>query len=338
MRTERFSRQVAFSKLGKEGQERLAGARAAVIGLGALGSVIAQSLCRSGVGFLRLVDRDYVEESNLQRQVLYDEADALEGLPKAEAAARKLRAIDSAIELEAVAADVTSANVERLVKDVDVVLDGTDNFQVRYLLNEACVKHGVPWVYGGALMDYGVTMDIIPGTTACLRCLLRDMPPPGSQPTCATAGVLNMATGVIGNIEAVEGLKIILKSPAIRRTYLSLSLWDSSFEEAAIERDPDCPTCGHGRYELLGAARDSHAVSLCGRDSVQVSPAEGRKVDFEAIADRLRGQGSVKVGEFMLVFSSERHEIRLFRDGRAIISKVRDEGAAKSVYAEYIGL
>jgi adenylyltransferase/sulfurtransferase len=338
VRADRFSRQIAYGKIGQAGQERLIGARAAIIGIGALGTVIAQSLCRSGIGFLRLVDRDYVEESNLQRQVLFDEADARDGLPKAAAAAAHLRAIDSNVVVDPVVADLSPANVERIVGDVDVVLDGTDNFQARYLVNEACHKHGIPWVYGGALQDFGATMNILPGKGPCLRCLLRDAPIPGSFPTCATAGILNMATGVIGSIEAAEALKILLGSGEVRKTYLTLSLWDFSVQELKLERDPGCPTCGEGRYELLGASSDAYAVSLCGRDSVQVSPAAGTNVNFEALAARLRSLGSVKISEFMLTFVSPEREFRLFRDGRAIISKVRDAGAAKSVYAEFIGL
>lgn len=338
MRENRFSRQTAFAKIGRAGQERLAGARAAVIGVGALGTVIAQALCRSGLGFIRLVDRDYVEESNLPRQVLFDEADAREGLPKAVAAAARLRGIDSEARIEAVAADVNSANVERLIGDVDVVLDGSDNFQVRYLVNDACLKLGIPWVYGGAIQDSGATMNIVPGSGPCLRCLLRDAPEPGALPTCASAGVMNMAPGLIGNIEASEALKILLGSAAVRTTYLAVSLWDFSFQESRLERDPDCPACSRGRYDFLDTARDAYAVSLCGRDSIQVSPAEGTIVDFESIALRLRSLGSVKVNEFMLTFSSRERDIRLFKDGRAIISRVRDPGAAKSVYAEFIGL
>jgi molybdopterin-synthase adenylyltransferase len=334
----RFSRQIAYGKIGAEGQAKLAAARVAVIGIGALGTVSANALCRSGVGFLRLVDRDYVEESNLQRQSLFDEADAREGTPKAQAAAAHLRAVDSETEIEALIADVTAANVERIVKDVDVVIDGSDNFQLRFLLNEACQKHRVPWVYGGALMDYGVTMNILPGATACLRCLHREAPPPGSLPTCASAGVINMITGVIASIQAAEAIKILLGSPSVRKDYLSISLWDSSFRTVEVERDPDCPVCGRARYELLGARGEAYATSLCGRDAVQVSPAEGKTVNFEDIAKRLRPLGSVKASEFMLLFSSPEHDIRLFKDGRAIITKVRDEGEGKSVYAEFIGL
>ncbi len=337
MGTGRHARQLAFAKLGAEGQARLAGSRVAVIGVGGLGTVAAQALCRAGVGFVRLVDRDYVEESNLPRQVLYDEADVREGLPKAVAAARRLGAVDSSIALEARVVDVDASNVDDLVRDVDLVIDGGDNFAVRFLVNEACLARGVPWIYGGALGDYGVTMNVLPGRGPCLRCLLRECPPPGSLPSCAEAGVLNMATGVIGNIQAAEGLKLLLGSPDLRRTYLSVSLWKSRFHELALERDPGCPSCGDGDRHPPRLERDSLALALCGRDSVQLSPAGARELDFEALAARLGPLGEVRRNEYMLSFAAEGREIRVFRDGRAIVSKVRDEGEAKSFYAEYIG-
>jgi molybdopterin-synthase adenylyltransferase len=249
MRVERFSRQSAYAKIGPEGQERLARGRAVVIGLGGLGTVISHELLRSGLGFIRLVDRDRVEESNLPRQMLYDEADLREGGPKAIAAAARLRSIDSEAEIEAVVAELTSANVESLIADVDVVLDGTDNFETRYIVNEACHGLALPWVYGGAVMDMGSTMNILPGKGPCLRCLLRDMPPSRSSLTCATVGVLNMATGVVGSIQAAEALKIILGSDDVRTSYLSFSLWDFSFQELDLAADPDCPTCGRGALQ-----------------------------------------------------------------------------------------
>jgi adenylyltransferase/sulfurtransferase len=335
----RYSRQVAFSKVGREGQERLAECRVVVVGIGALGSVIANDLARAGVGHLRLVDRDYVEEGNLQRQVLFTEADAREGRPKAEAAVEYLAAVNSSIAMEPFVTDVNAGNVERIIADADVVVDGSDNFEVRYIINDACQKMRLPWIYGGALMDSGVTMNILPGVGPCFRCLMPDPPAPGSQPTCASAGVLNMISGVIGNIEAAEAIKVVLGSPAIRRTMLALSLWDFTMQEIEIEREPECPSCARGRFDFLESSRGgSYAVSLCGRDAVQVSPPEGTEVDFASIADRLRPIGQVRVGPFMLTFADSTREIRLFKDGRAIITKVRDEASAKSIYSELIGL
>ena len=334
----RYSRQIAYGKVGRAGQERLCASRAVVIGIGALGTVAANCLARAGVGRLRLVDRDYVEESNLQRQSLFSEADAREGLPKAQAAAAALMAVNSGIALEPVIADVNSGNVERLIEGADVVVDGSDNFEIRYLLNDACLRQGIPWVYGGAIMDSGVTMNILPGKGPCLRCLLPSIPPAGTQATCASAGVLNMITGVIANIEAVEALKILLGSPNVRRTFLSIGLWDSVFQEVEIERDPSCPACAEGRYEFLDRPQEAYSTLLCGRDSAQICPAPGLSVDFEAMAQRLRPLGELRVSPFMLVLLVDGREIRLFRDGRAIITKVKDAASARSIYSEYIGL
>ncbi len=334
----RYSRQIAYSNIGVAGQERLAASRIAVVGIGALGTVIANSLARAGVGHLRLIDRDYVEESNLQRQCLFTEEDARAGLPKAEAAALRLGAVNSGITIEPVVIDLDAGNAERLLSDVDVVVDGSDNFELRYLVNDVCLKLDRPWVYGGALMDAGVTMNILPGAGPCLRCLLPEPPSAGSQQTCASAGVLNMITGVIGNIEAAEAMKLALRSPQVRTTFLSINLWNSSFREVELARDPECPACAHGRYDFLSRARESRAVSLCGRDSIQISPADGTVVDFSVVSERLRHLGTVRSSDFMLIFSGGDREIRLFKDGRAIISKVRDATQAKSIYSEYIGL
>jgi adenylyltransferase/sulfurtransferase len=338
----RYARQTAFKAIGPAGQARLATARVTVMGVGALGTVIANALCRSGVGFIRLVDRDYVEISNLQRQTLYTEADAAEGLPKAVAACRRLEAVNSDVQLEPVVADIQATNVEGLIDDVDVVLDGSDNFELRFLINDACVKRRIPWVYGGALMDHGVSMNILPGNGPCLRCLVRNPPPPGSQPTCASAGVINMITGIVGCIEAAEAVKIILDLADVRRSFLAISLWKASFHESVVPRDQDCPACGAGRFEFLdnpaAVSGSGYAMQLCGRDEVQVTPPGRHVLDLQAIATRLAGFGTVKVGDFMLVLSTAERDIRLFRDGRAIISKVRDGNAARSVYAEYIGL
>ena len=335
---DRYSRQVAYSKIGAVGQERLSASSIAVVGIGALGTVIANCLARAGVGRLRLIDRDYVELSNLQRQSIFTEDDARSGLPKAEAAALRLAAVNSGIVIEPVIADVNGGSAERLLSGVDVVVDGSDNFEVRYVVNDACLRLGIPWVYGGALMDSGVTMNILPGSGPCLRCLLPDPPAAGSQQTCASAGVLNMITGVIGSIEAAEAMKLALGSPEVRKTFLSINLWDSSFHEIEIGRDAECPACTHGRFDFLGGPRGTCTVSLCGRDSVQVSPPEGTVVDFDAVAARLRPLGEVKTSKFMLTFSSPRRDIRLFGDGRAIITGVSDESQAKSIYSDYIGI
>jgi molybdopterin-synthase adenylyltransferase len=333
----RYSRQVLFSKIGPGGQERLGKARVAVVGLGALGSVVSDSLARAGVGFLRLIDRDYVERSNLQRQVLYDEEDARQGLPKAAAAAARIGRVNSEIKVEATAAHLDSGNVEALLGDVDLVLDGTDNFEARFLINEACLSRGIPWIYAGAVMDYGMTMNVFPGGRPCLRCLCPEMPAPGSLPTCATAGVLAPIAGIIANVEAAEAIKILVGSPDARRTLLAFDAWKASAQYLEIPANPECPACAQGRYEYLGKARGTLAASLCGRDEFQVLPAAAAEIDLDALARRLAPLGAVSLNRFMLGFAGAGIEIRFFRDGRAIVKGARDEAAARSIYSEYLG-
>lgn len=240
----RYQRQIAFRGIGEPGQARLALARATIIGVGALGTAIANSLCRAGFGFIRLVDGDRIEESNLQRQMLFDEDDAAAGRYKAEAAAARLGRVNSAALIEPIVARADASNIEALVGDVDVVLDGSDNFEVRYLINDACRRLGVPWIYGGVLGDAGVTMNVLPRGGPCLRCLVPEPPEPGSFATPETVGVLNQITAIIGSVEAVEAMKIVLRSPDVRRSLLSVSLWDASFQEIAIEAGEACPVCG----------------------------------------------------------------------------------------------
>ena len=338
MNNDRYSRQTIFPGIGAGGQARLAQSRVAIFGLGALGSTIADELCRAGVGHLRLVDRDYVELGNLHRQTLYDELDARDGLPKAAAAAARLRRVNSDIELDAEIRDVNPGTVERLIENEDLVLDGTDNIETRLLINEACHKHGIPWIYGGAVGDSGMTMNIIPGETACFRCICPVAPPPGSMPTCSSAGVLGMLTAVIGSIEAAEALKILVGSSAVRKTLLAFNIWDSSTEYIELQPVPECPVCSRGRYEALEGAAGSSVTMLCGRDAFQIVPPSGTEVDFARLAARLAVTGSVNYNQFMLTYVSGELELRLFRDGRAILKNVRDESAAKSAYAQYVGL
>ncbi|HVJ48787.1 ThiF family adenylyltransferase [Desulfitobacterium sp.] len=334
---ERYSRQVLFSGIGKEGQKRLAEARVAVIGVGALGTVIANNLCRAGVGLLRLIDRDFVEISNLQRQTLFTEADVSEHIPKAVAAVEHLKKINSEITLEPVVKDVNPSNVEQLIGDVDLVLDGTDNFEIRLLINDACVKLGIPWIYGGAIGSYGITMNIIPGETPCLRCLLKEIPAPGTQPTCSTAGVLNMITGIIGNYETVEAVKFLVKSPDLRKDVLFVDIWDNVSEFMTIPKNKDCKACGQGEYEFLNNNVGSYTTSLCGSDSIQIVPQTRSEINFQVMHDKLLQLGEVSYNRFLLRFSYMDINITLFPDGRAIIKGVTDPNVAKSVYSEYIG-
>ena len=335
---ERYARQMVYRHIGPHGQERLLNSRVTVIGMGALGTVTANNLCRAGVGFLRMVDRDYVEITNLQRQMLYNEDDARQGLPKAVASYNHLSKVNSEITLEPVIADVNSSNIEEIIRDVDLVLDASDNFEVRFLINEACDKHVVSWIYCGALGSGGTTMNIIPNDNRpCLRCYVGESVSSPEQ-SCSALGVLNMITAVMASIQTSEAVKILLGSDSVRRSLLSVDLWRNSFGSLDVIKDDDCPVCVHKRYEYLGKAAGSYTTVLCGGDSVQVVPAQVKRIDLNAVSERLSKIGSVKVSEHFLRFSDGKHDIMLFKDGRAIIKNAIDGSSAKSVYTEYIGL
>lgn len=333
---ERYSRQVLFAGIGAEGQQRLAAAKVAVVGCGATGSAAAALLARAGVGTLRILDRDYVEASNLQRQSLFDEADAAESLPKAIAAAKKIAAFNSQIVVEPEVADLTPANIERLLAGAQVILDGTDNFETRYLINDYGVKAGTPWIYGAAVSAYGVTMNILPGETACLACLFPE-PPRGTVETCDTAGILNSAAHFVAAAQATEALKLLVGAKGkLRRTLLSWDAWNNARSEVAAERPrPDCRTCGAREFPHLAGEGRPH-ITLCGRNSVQIHE-RSRPVDFAEASRRLQPHGRVQHNEFVLKFWHEPYEMTVFPDGRAIIKGTTDPAAARSFYARYIG-
>ena len=334
--TSRYAKQILFSGVGAAGQERLLRSRVTVVGLGALGTVIADQLSRAGVGHLRLIDRDYVELSNLQRQVLYDEQDARERLPKAIAAASKLRAINSEIEIEPLIADVTPRNVEQLLVGSDLVLDGTDNLETRFLLNDVCIKLDLPWVYGGALGATGSTMTIVPGLTPCFRCVIDHAPPPGVMASCDTEGVLGAITGTIAAIESAEAIRL-LTGHAPRGSLLNIDLWERDFQEVEVERRPDCPACGAHRFEYLEGERVAWTTVLCGRNSVQIVPPDECEIDLSDLQRRLAAVGTVTYNGFLLSVQLQDREIVLFPTGRAIIRGTTDEAEARSLYARYIG-
>jgi adenylyltransferase/sulfurtransferase len=335
---QRYSRQTVFPEIGAAGQEKLLASRVSIIGIGALGTVIANNLCRSGVGFLRLIDRDYVELGNLQRQTLFDEDDAADETPKAVAAATRLSRVNSKITIEPVVADVNPGNIEELLKETDLVLDGTDNLEIRFLLNEACRKLRLPWIYGGVAGSAGMQMNVLEDGP-CFRCFQPDMPAPGSYPTCSTIGVLNMVTGIIASMQSAEALKILIGAVgAISRRLFYLDLWKNTAGYLDVAKVPDCPVCGKGSYKLLEKMTGTYAVRLCGRGAYQIVPGRKGKISLNEIAGKLRETGEVKFSRFMLSFSDGRAAFNLFADGGAIIKNVRDENAAKSVYAEYIGL
>jgi molybdopterin/thiamine biosynthesis adenylyltransferase len=336
---DRYSRQTLFGPIGKEGQERLRVASVTIVGCGALGTVLANNLCRAGVGRLVIADRDYIELNNLQRQILFDEDDVARHLPKAIAAAEKLHRVNSEVKVEALVEDINADGIEALVRDTDLVLDATDNFETRYLINDVCIKQGRPWIYSGVIASYGVTMNIIPGDTPCLRCVFPEMPLPGTTPTCDTAGVLNGIVGAITGIASTETLKILLKSEKVSRDMLWMDLWENTFDRIELPRQPDCPACGQHHYEFLDSLAGTRSTSLCGRNAVQVRASTGgARLDFPALAERLRTVGGVNYNEFLLRFTIDGYEMTIFPDARAIIKGTDDEQIARSVYARYIGM
>jgi molybdopterin/thiamine biosynthesis adenylyltransferase len=292
------------------------------------------------VGSVRIVDRDFVETNNLQRQTLFDEKDVARGLPKAIAAAEKLRVANSQVEVEPIVADVDHTNIEELVDGVDVIVDGTDNFETRFLVNDAAVRHEIPWVYGGCLGAEGQTMTILPHETACLRCLIEECPPPGSTPTCDVAGILFPAVGVIASIEAIEAIKILSGNrQAVSRSLTVVELWDNQIRQVDISslRDQvDCPACKHGQFPWLAGREGSHTAILCGRNAVQLTHT-GVSLSLDELARRLQGVGQVTCNAYLLRLKVEEYELTVFADGRAIISGTDDVAAAKTVYAKYIG-
>ncbi|HZR99187.1 MAG TPA: ThiF family adenylyltransferase [Chloroflexota bacterium] len=337
---ERYSRQVLFPGVGEAGQARLAGARALLVGCGALGTVIANVLVRAGVGRLTIVDRDYVDLSNLQRQVLFDEDDLARDLPKAVAAAAKLRRINPEVAVEPVVADVNATNVEALLAGADVALDGTDNFEARYLLNDACVKHGVPWVYAAAIGAYGTTFPVVPGETPCLRCVFAESPPPGTLPTCDTAGVLAPAVGVVANLAAAEGLKLLVGAhDKLNRALVWLDVWENTFHRLELGAPTaDCPACQQRRFEYLDTQVGSYTLELCGRNTLQVVVPGRPPVALAELAARLAGAGAVTYNESLLRLRLPDYEITVFPDARALIKGTTDPLVARSLYSRYVGL
>lgn len=312
-----------------------------LVGCGALGASHAEMLARAGVGSLRIVDRDFVEFTNLQRQTLYKEQDAIDRLPKAIAANQRIAEISSETDVEAIVADINNSNIESLIKGCDVVIDGSDNFQVRYLVNDACVKHDVAWIYGAAVSSYGSTMTILPHTTPCLRCIFGEIPDAGSTPTCDTSGVIMPIISTISAVQVAEVLKLLVGDrDSLHRSLMQIDVWSN--ERRAIKLckpDPDCVACGKGEFEFLDAEAGEFAAVLCGRDAIQIAPGRTANVHLAAMGKRLSSLGTVKQNEYLLRFqpTSESIEMTVFSDGRAIIKGIDDPAAARSLYARYVG-
>lgn len=335
--TDRYSRQALFPGIGEEGQKKLGNSSVVLIGCGALGTVIATSLVRAGVGKVRIIDRDFIEYHNLQRQVLFDEEDIKAGLPKAIAAERHLKKVNSSIEIEGIVADVNYTNIEKFVRDSDVILDGLDNFETRLLINDVSLKHKIPWVYGGAIAASGMTMNIIPGETPCFRCLQWSPASSNIVMTCDTAGVISPAPFIIASLQSAEAMKILVGAKEINRDLIMIDVWQGKFSHLKIGRRADCPAC-RGEYEFLEARFGTRTTSLCGQNAVQVLNPEITSVSLEGLAARLKPLGEVSYNEFLLRFAVDSREMVVFPDGRAIVKNTNDEALARGLYAKYIGV
>ncbi len=336
---DRYSRQILFAGIGPEGQERLAKSRVVIIGCGALGTAQAEALARAGVGHLRLIDRDFIESSNLQRQTMFTERDAAEQLPKAVACASHLREINSQIMVEPEVADVNHSNVERLIAKCDIVIDGTDNFSTRYLINEACVKHEVNWIYGAAVGSYGVTMTVLPGLTPCLRCVFPEAPAAASAPTCDTAGVIMPIINVVAAVQVSEALKLLTNhEEELHGSLMQFDVWRNEWRRISVGKPAaNCPTCARHEFDLLASENQEFAAVLCGRHAVQISPAQPGRVDLAELSRRLGSAGEVKGNDYLLRFRTGEFELTIFPDARSIIRGTDDLATARSLYSKFIG-
>jgi molybdopterin/thiamine biosynthesis adenylyltransferase len=336
----RYIRQTIFPGIGQAGQQKLAEARVVVVGCGATGTVIANHLARAGVGHLIVADRDFVELHNLQRQLLFDEQDVADNLPKAAAAERKLRAINSDIEVRGLVIDVNAENIEDLIEGATLVMDGADNFETRYILNDACLKQDIPWIYTGAVATYGMSQTIIPSQTACLRCHFEEIPPPGTNATCDTAGVVGPVVAVVASVSATEAIKLIVGQGELNRGIIHVDLWYNTFEQFESRGPrPDCPACQQRNFEFLNQETGGQAVNLCGRDAVQIRPPGAGRLPLAELAERLEVVSRITArNEYLLRFDVDDYEITLFADARAIIKGTEDETVARGLYAKYVGV
>jgi adenylyltransferase/sulfurtransferase len=338
---DRYARQVLFPGIGAEGQQRLAAGSVLLVGCGALGSVVAEILVRAGIGRLTIADRDYVDETNLQRQSLYTESDCREGLPKATAAVRHLSGINSSVDLVERVVDVRSGNIEELIRGQNLILDGTDNFETRYLLNDASLMWNIPWTYGACVGAYGICMTIVPGSTPCLRCVLQHVPPPGSSPTCDTSGIIGPVVHLVAAFETAEALKLLTgRLDRINHNLITADLWENRISTIDLSRngpDPECAACGLRDFEFLRGEHEGRAWALCGRNAVQVWNDAGRPVDFQDIAQRLAAISAVTYNNHLMRASFGEFEIALFRDGRGIIRGTQDVDEARRIYSKFVG-
>ncbi len=339
---ERYSRQILFQHIGDDRQKLLMDSTAVVIGCGALGTISSSYLVRAGIGQIRIIDRDFIEENNLQRQILFDENDISENLPKAIAAQRKLQEINSRVKVEGIVTDANYSNIDELTKDADIIIDGTDNFETRFLVNDFCVKNSVPWVYGACIGSRGMVMNIMPSKTPCLRCVFETMPQIGSFPTCDTAGVIGPIAGIIASFQVTEAIKILTGDYAsVNKNLLEIDVWDTNFRQIDISELKDinnCPTCKLHNYEFLEAEAGIMTTFLCGKNAVQVMSRNTGNIDLRQLEQRLGAIADVSCNTFMLRFKVKNHSFNVFADGRAIITGTADSSTAKSLYSKYLGM
>jgi adenylyltransferase/sulfurtransferase len=336
---EKYSRQVLFAAIGEEGQRRLLASKAVIVGCGAIGAATANLLTRAGVGRLRIIDRDFVEPSNLQRQTLFSEADARDSLPKAVAAERQLRSINSSIAVEGVVADLSTRNAADLLSGFDVILDGTDNFETRFLVNDFSVQSATPWIYAAAVASYGLTMTVRPGLTPCLACLLETgAAPQGLEETCDTIGVLGPIVNLVASLQAAEAMKLLSgREDALHARLISCDVWSGRFQSLRVARHPECRACSRRDFTYLDGDAQPH-ITLCGRDSVQIHERR-RTLDLALLRARLASTvDNVRHNDFLLRFRVAPYEMTVFADGRAILKGTKDPSVARSLYARYIGV
>jgi adenylyltransferase/sulfurtransferase len=340
--SKRYERQELFYGIGKEGQKKLREKSVVLVGCGALGCTSANLLVRSGIKRLKIIDRDYIEESNLQRQSLFDEDDIKENLPKAVAAQRKLQKIDPDVSISYDVADLNPSNIETLLENFHIVIDGTDNFETRFLINDFCVKKQIPWIYGACIGSVGLTMNIITPKTPCLRCILEEVPPIGSSETCDTAGIIAPIACCIASIQVAEALKILTDDfDSMSKCLLIIDLWRNETKKLrvdTIKEKSDCIVCKHRRFEFLNSNKHSMTTSVCGRNSIQILPHNGAKINLTELASRLKKIGSVSYNSYLLRFKIDRYELSVFPDGRSIISGTNDAPTAKGLFTKYIGI
>ncbi|MFH1421773.1 MAG: ThiF family adenylyltransferase [Planctomycetota bacterium] len=334
----RYIRQMVFSPIGEKGQKKISKSSAAVVGCGALGGVSANLLARAGVGSLTIIDRDFVEFDNLQRQMLFTEKDAEQHLPKALVVAERLKESNSEIKIGYHIIDLNQRNVEKLLRNHSVIVDATDNLDTRFLINDFCVKNKVPWIYGAALGSTGMVKTILPGKTACLRCFLPSPPPPGSIPTCETGGILNSTTGIVGSLEVSETLKIIVGGTENAGSLIYIDVWSNRFDVVEVNRRENCPACADGNFEFLNAKQSYSPSRLCGHNAVEIIPEKPTQLDLEKLNKKLSKIGDSQFNGCMVIFKTGKYQIFIFPDARAIIKGTYDFPTAKTLYSKFIGI